>query len=282
MSSSPRLARRRFLQQLAIATAAAPALARAARVNPPAIYSIAAGHYQFVPAGQVFCSAVRPDPGFEVVHAVLDRPLPLAEGYGFIEAHLKSLSLPIQALCGIELRAPEQMTFDAFRTFNRPYVEQLTKWELHEGQYASVCRTNVIPAADAPKEAELAAFSFVAPSTGNAVTFLTSGTADLDMRGRIVAGGSTSESAMRDKLKHVLGVMDTRIAEIDIEWSQVTHLDLYAASDVSDLWTSTSSEMLGNAKPKLRVHQARPPIAGTELEIEARGLVQEVTVKTRG
>lgn len=282
MSSSPRLPRRRFLQQLAVVTAAAPALARAARVNPPAIYSIAAGHYQFVPAGQVFCSAVRPDPGYEVVRALVDGPLPLAEGYAFVESHLKSLGLPIQALCGMELRAPEQMTFDAFRTFNRPYVDQLTKWELHEGQYASVCRTNVIPASNPPKEAELAAFSFVAPSTSNAVTFLTSGTADLDMRGKIVAAGSTSESAMRDKLKHVLGVMDTRIAEIDIDWSQVTHLDLYAASDVSGLWSSTSSELLGSAKPKLRAHLARPPIAGSELELEARGVVQEVTVNTRG
>ena len=45
-------------------------------------------------------------------------------------------------------------------------------------------------------EAELAAFSFVAPSTSNAITFVTSGTADLDMRGKIVAAGSTSESAM--------------------------------------------------------------------------------------
>src|SRR6478736_5589207 len=111
LSSSPDFGsdRRRFLQTLAVIAAAGPSLlrtAQAARVNPPAMFAVEAGHYRFVPAGQVFCSGVRPDEGFEVIHAILRPYLPLADGYAFVEAHLHKIGLPVQALCGMELRVP--------------------------------------------------------------------------------------------------------------------------------------------------------------------------------
>src|SRR4249920_3257238 len=123
LSSSPDFGsdRRRVLRTLAVIAAAGPALlrtAQAARVNPPAMFAVEPGHYRFVPAGQVFCSGVRPDEGFEVVHAILRTRLPLADGYAFIESHLRKLGLPIQGLCGMELRVPAAMTFEAFREFN--------------------------------------------------------------------------------------------------------------------------------------------------------------------
>ena len=205
MSSSrrARYSRRRFIANLSLVAAAGPTLLRtasAARINPPAIFPIEAGHYHFVPAGQVFCSGVQPDEGFEVVHAIVRAQPPLADGYTFIEAYLHKLGLPIQALCGMELRTPAAMTFEAFRSFNAPYVAQLQKWELFSGNYSAVCRTNVVPALNPPSEAVLHAFSYVAPSTSNSSTFLISGTADIDNRGKVVAAGDTSLSGMRDKL----------------------------------------------------------------------------------
>jgi len=283
-SRRPRFDRRRFIQHLGLVAAAGPALLRtssAARVNPPAIFPIEAGHYHFVPAGQVFCSGVRPDDGFEVVHAIVRPQLPLGDGYTFIEAYLHKLGLPIQALCGMELRVPAAMTFEAFRTFNAPYVEQLDKWGLMNGKYSAVCRTNVVPALNPPREAVLHAFSYVAASTSNSSTFLVSGTADIDNRGKIVAAGDTSVSGMRDKMKYVIDVITTRLAELELEWGDATQVDLYAAADIGDLWSSTILPALGgSAQAGVRLHHARPPIVGSELELEARAVAQELTLRT--
>ena len=286
LSSSPDFARerRRFLQRLAALAAAGPALlqtARAARVNPPAMFAVEAGHYRFVPAGQVFCSGVRPDEGFEVVHAILRTRLRLSDGYAFVESHLRKLGLPIQALCGMELRVPAAMTFDAFREFNAPYVAQLDKWELINGRYSAVCRTNVAPASNAPREAALHAFSYVAPASANSSTFCVSGTADIDARGKIVAAGDTSVSGMRDKLKYVIDIITTRLAELELEWTDVTSVDLYAVADISDLWATMILPALGTAaQAGVRLHHARPPIIGSEVELEARGIAQELTLST--
>ena len=276
--------RRQFLQQLG-ALAAAPALASTAhaegRVNPPAIFSLEGGNYRYVPAGSVFCAGVLPNEGYEVVHAILRPRLPIALGYAFIENYLKNRERPIQALCGMELQVPAQMTFDAFRTFNAPYVEQLDKWGLIGGRYSAVCRTNVVPAIDAPSEAVVHAFSYIAPSVGNPVTFCVSGTADIDQRGKIVAEGETSASAMKKKLEFVLGVIGNRLAEMELDWNSATHVDLYLAADIPGLWGSTILPAIGAAAAAgVRVHYARPPIVGAEVELEARGLTQELILRT--
>jgi hypothetical protein len=276
--------RRRFLRALAIGAAAMPGLhrtAHAARVNPPAMFPVEAGHYRFVPAGQVFCSGVQPDEGYQVIHALLRPQLPLADGYAFIAAHLDKLGLPIQALCGMELRVPAAMTFEAFRAFNAPYVAQLEKWELLNGNYSAVCRTNVAPALNPPREAMLHAFSYVAVASGNSSTFCVSGTADIDARGKIVAAGDTSVSGMRDKLKYVIDVITTRLAEMEMEWTDVNQVDLYAAADISELWASTILPAVGSAaKAGVRLHYARPPIVGSEVELEARAVAHELTLPT--
>jgi len=279
-----RAGRRQFLQQLG-ALAAAPALTSAAhaegRVNPPAIFALEGGNYRYVPAGSVFCAGVLPDEGYEVVHAILRPRLPLAMGYAFIENYLKNLERPIQALCGMELQAPAQMTFDAFRAFNAPYVAQLDKWGLIGGRYSAVCRTNVVPAIDAPSEAVVHAFSYVAPAIGNSVTFCVSGTADIDQRGKVVAEGKTSAAAMKKKLEFVLGVIGNRLAEMELDWSSATHVDLYLAADIPGLWGSTILPAIGAACASgVRLHHARPPIVGAEVELEARGLAQELVLRT--
>jgi hypothetical protein len=277
--------RRQFLQQLAVLAAAGPALVRTAgaagRVNPPAILAVEAGNYRFLPAGGVFCGGVVPDEGYEVVHAILRPRLPLAQGYAFIEGYLKHLGRPVQALCGMELRVPAQMSFDAFRTFNAPYVEQLRKWSLVDGSYSSVCRTNVAPGLNAPKEACVHAFSYTVPSVSKALTFCISGTADIDPRGKIVADGDTSPAGVKKKLEFCIEVIGNRLAELELEWNQATHVDLYLVADMPGLWESTVLPALGEAaSPGVRLHYARPPIVGAEVELEARALTQELTLRT--
>ena len=74
-------------------------------------------------------------------------------------------------------------------------------------------------------------------------------------------------------------MITTRLAELEREWGDVTQVDLYAAADIGDLWSSTILPALGNAaQPGVRLHRARPPIVGSEVELEARGVAQELTV----
>ena len=281
-SSETAAGRRRFLQHLSLL--AAPLLiadARAVRVNPPALLDVEAGHYQVVPAGQVFCAGVLPMEGYEVVHALLRPRLPLLAGYAFIEGYLKTLGLPVQAVCGMELRMPAPMTFEAFREFNGPYVEQLRKWDLLLGPYSAVCRTNVAPALNPPAEPVLHAFSYVAPARGRATTFCVSGTADIDPRGKVVAAGSTAPAAMQEKIHYVLDVIGERLSEMGLAWDDVTHVDFYFAVDVPDIWGSIILPAIGNAAlGGVRLHYARPPIVGAEVELEAKGLARELTLRT--
>jgi len=275
-------ARRRFLRQIAI-LAAAPAMLRSAhaqRINPPALLAVEAGHYRFLPAGQVFCGGVLPDEGFEVVHALLSPWLPLAPGYAFIENYLRMLGLPAQALCGMELRVPQQMTFDAFRVFNAPYVEQLRKWDLFWGNYSAVCRTNVAPGSNPPVEPSVHAFSYVAPGVRSSRTFCVSGTADIDPRGKIVAAGDVSPGGMKTKLEFVIGVIGGRLAELELNWNDATHVDLYLVADAPQMWTTMLPALGGAATRGVRLHYARPPIVESEVELEARGVAAELTLRT--
>jgi hypothetical protein len=233
-------ARRRFLRQMAI-MAASPVLLRSAhaqRTNPPALLAVEAGHYRFLPAGQVFCAGVLPDEGHEVVHALLNPWPPLAAGYAFIENYLRTLGLPVQALCGMELRVPQQMTFDAFRVFNAPYIEQLRKWDLVRGNYSAVCRTNVAP------------------------------------------GTNLSPAGMKTKLEFVIGVIGGRLAELELNWSDATHVDLYLVADVPQIWTTMLTPLGDAATRGVRLHNARPPIVDAEVELEARGVAAELVLGT--
>jgi hypothetical protein len=277
--------RRRFMSRslaaaLALAARAAPAQDKPI-INPPALLENEAGGYRVLPAGQVFCGGVLPADGHEIVHVLLRPWVPLASAWGLIESHLQSQGRPVQALCGMELRIPAQLSMDGFRAFNAPYVEELAKRELVLGRYSAVCRTNVAPAAGAPKEAVVHAFSYATPSGVKGRTFCVSGTADIDPRGRIVAEGDTSPSGMRRRLEHCIEVISGRLAELGLEWSDATHIDLCVARDIDDALGSVLVPAVGTSAGRgIRLHYARPPIVGAEVELECRGVQREVVLGT--
>lgn len=275
------LARRRFLTGSAALAASTLAFgrARAARINPPALLDNEAGGYRVLPAGQVFCGGVIPTAGYEIVHAVFSPYAPLKDAWGFIEAYLKALGLPVRALCGMELRIPQQLTLEGFRAFNVPYAEQLRKWDLILGNYSAVCRTNVAPARDAPKEPSVHAFSYCAPSSHKGTTFCVSGTADIDARGKIVAEGDVSPSGMRQRLQYCVDVITERLAMLELDWSAATHIDLCVVQDIPGLMEAVVVPGLQGATARgVRVHFARPPIIGAEVELECRGVRQELVL----
>ncbi len=273
--------RRRFLAGAA-ALAAAPLLTTpvmAGRVNPPALLDNQAGGFRVLPAGGVFCGGVVPLEGHEIVHVLVQPWIPLERAWGFIEDYLKSLGRPVQALCGMELRIPRQLTLEAFRGFNRPYAEQLAKWNLVLGPYSAVCRTNVVPALDTPGQPVVHAFSCSMPSDAIGATFCVSGTADIDARGQIIAAGDVSPAGMKQRLQYCVEVITERLAMLELNWSAATHIDLCVAEDIPGLMAGVVVPGLqGAAARGSRVHHARPPIVGTEVELECRGCRRELVV----
>jgi hypothetical protein len=275
--------RRRFLGgSLAMALALA-ARATAAQdkpiINPPALLENEAGGYRVLPAGQVFCGGIVPVEGHEVVHALFSPWVPLSSAWGLIESHLKGIGRPVQALCGMELRIPAQLTPEGFRDFNAPYIEELRRRDLIIGRYSAVCRTNVAPAGEPPKEPVVHAFSYTDTTTPSGRTFCTSGTADIDPRGRIVAEGDVSAAGMRKRLQYCVDVISERLAELGMSWLDATHIDLCYARDVDDLLGAlVVPGVQGSAARGIRVHHARPPIAGSEIELECRGVRREIVL----
>ncbi len=275
--------RRSFLQAgvaLSVASSLRDALAQnKPRINPPALFDNIPGGYRVLPSGTVFAGGAISMEGHEIVHAILKPWIPLKDAWGFIEAHLKGLGRPVQALCGMELRIPKQLTFEGFRTFNAPYVEQLQKWQLLLGRYSAVCRTNVAPVVDVPSEPMPHAFSYGVPSDAKTLTFCVSGAADIDARGKPVAEDDVSPAGMKRRLQHVVETITGRLAEIELDWGVVTHTDLCVVQAIPGLWESVIAPALEPAlRHGVRVHLARPPIVGAEVELECRGVRQELTL----
>ncbi|MGH8631229.1 MAG: 2-amino-5-chloromuconate deaminase CnbZ [Burkholderiales bacterium] len=275
-------ARRRFLAQGLALAAAIPAWPKAvpAAGETPALIENRPGGYRFLPGGAVFNSGALPLPGHEIVHVLFSPWVPLDRAWGAIESAVRAARRTPQAVCGMELRIPRQLSFDGFRGFNAPYIEQLRKWDLIFGEYSAVSRTNVAPLLDTPDEPSVHAFSYATPSDYKGTTFCVSGTADIDPGGRIIAQGDVSQEGMRRKLQYVIGVIGERLGKLGLSWADATHTDLCLTRDIGDLLeTVVVPGLQGAAARGLRLHFARPPIVDSEVELETRGVHRELVLR---
>jgi len=249
--------------------------------DTPALIDNEAGAYRILPGGSAFCSGVVPYQGYEVVRVVLNPWIPLEHGYRFIEEYMKRVCRPVQAFCGIELRVPVQLRFSDWSTFNVPYLEQLRKWGLLFGEYSGVCRSNIAPATYPPGNTSLCAFSYIAPTSAKGTTFFLSGQADIDPNGQAIAGDDIGPAAMQKRARYVIDTVGTTLAKLGVSWQETTQIALFHVHDIPDLWDSLLLDSLGDALRRgVLVYRARPPIAGLEVELEARAVRQELVVAT--
>jgi hypothetical protein len=275
-------ARRRFLAWGVALAVAASTLSRprAAAAQSAEFIDNGPGGYRFLPSGPVFNSGALPLPGHEIVHVLFSPWMPMDKAWGAIEHVLRQAGRPPQALCGMELRIPRQLTVEGFRAFNAPYIEQLRKWDLIFGEFSAVSRTNVAVFLDAPSVPSVHAFSYAALSDHKGATFCVSGTADIGPGGKIIAQGDVSKEGMKQKLEHVIGVITDRLAKLALSWADATHTDLCVSRDIGDLMeTVVVPGLQGAAARGLRVHFARPPIIDAEVELETRGVHRELVLR---
>jgi hypothetical protein len=240
------------------------------------------GNYAILPSGAAYCSGIVPDQGYEVVRAELQSWVPLGEAYGFIESYLKSIGRPVQAFCGIELRVPEQLTFDKWSSFNVPYLAKLREWGLIFGDYSLVCRSNIALDLYPPAATAMCAFSYTVPKTVKATTFLLSGQADIGADGKIIAEGDTSPAAMQRRTRFTIDTVGTTLAKLGHSWNETTRIALFHAHEIPELWGLALLGALGEPiRRGVLVFRARPPIAGGEVELEARAIRQELSLPNR-
>jgi len=241
------------------------------------------GGYRFLKGVMPFSSGVAAEPGFEIERARLREPLPLAEGYALIEAHLKRLGRPSTALAACELRSATPFTEQGFYEFNREYVKTLARWGLYRDEVNPVARTNVCPEHGKPAQPVLYAFSYTVPSRdAQRASFIIAGGAEVrggpdGYAARTVRYGETSHDAMREKVRFVFGLMEQRLQTLGFTWSDAVSTQAYTVHDIGAL-VGPEFAARGAVAGGLSWHFARPPVVGLEFEMDVRGAAREIAL----
>ena len=236
------------------------------------------GDYKFLSGIAPYSSSVIAQPGYMLIRAQFASPQPLQKGFEAIDTYLAAQGRPRQSLCGMELRIPAPLSFEDFISFNAGYRTILEEWEILVGDYNPVARTNVAPAAAAPDVPSVYAFTFTAPA-GNALanpSFVVAGAGDLRDQAEltpaaIVRSGDTSAESLVIKANTVMDVMSERLHGIDVDWPQVSTVNLYTTHSLAYFLEPVLLPKLGSvALHGVHWYYSRPPIAGLEYEMDLR------------
>jgi hypothetical protein len=225
------------------------------------------GGYRYIRAVFQYSSGVAAEPGFQIERVRLREPLPLADGFAFAEMHLAGLGRPASAFAACELRSPRPFTVQGFVEFNREYVKTLARWGIYVDEINPVARTNVCPAYGAPNEPVLYAFSYTVPAPHAARASF------------IIAGGAESRERVElaDKVRHVVGEMERRLAALGFSWRDALSTQAYSVHDIGPL-VGPQIAARGAAAGGLAWHFARPPVIGLEFEMDVRGAARELAL----
>ena len=240
------------------------------------------GNYRFLTGIAPYSAGVVAMPGFEIVRATLQRPIPYQAGFDLIAAHLGTLDRPRAALCAVELRLPAPLTFAGFANFNAGYQSILADWDLHIDGRNPVARTNIAPIYAAPQDPSLYAFSYTVTSSLPGPSFIVAGAGDLrdqaDLSSAaVVRPGETTPDALREKAATVMAVMQERLTGLGANWEAATAVDIYTAAPVDSFLVDIVLEPIGAAAiPGVTWHYSRPPIYELIYEMDLRGVRNEI------
>ncbi|MDA1054575.1 MAG: RidA family protein [Planctomycetota bacterium] len=239
------------------------------------------GGYRFLPGIEPYSSGVVAEPGWEIVHATLARPLVWHDGLDSIRRHLEHMGRNRHALCGVELRCPEPFSMDGFVAFNRQYRSLLEDWDMLVDGANPIARTNVAPVENAPNESVVFGFSYTQPSNINRTTFVVAGGGEL--RGsldakNIVRVGETSEDAIIEKARCVVEIMRERLASLG-DNELLSQINVYTAHNLRRVFAEEIIPVLpAAAHLGVRWYYSRPPVRHIEFEMDMRGVVRDVVI----
>jgi hypothetical protein len=235
--------------------------------------------YRYIPGPFQYSAGVAALPGFAIERVRFANPVPVAEGFQRIEAHLGEAGLPLTAFCACELRSPAPFTDTGFIAFNRVYVGTLERWGIFAEERNPVARSNVCPEIDKPAVPSFHAFCYVRPASGDVGSFVVAGSGESlegagPYRDKTVRYGETAPDAIAEKGRYVLDVMEKRMAALGVAWDATTAVQVYT---VHDLYPFLASEIVarGATRHGLTWHFCRPPVIGLEYEMDCRGVSLE-------
>jgi hypothetical protein len=240
-----------------------------------ALRPLQAGDYAFLEGVFPYSQGVIAREGFVLERARFARPLPVAEGFAAIAAHLAALGRPRTALAAAELRSPRPFSFEGFGDFNRGYVAVLEQWGLYRDGLNPVARSNVAPQAAPPAEPCFEAFCYTVPGAAATRDFVVAGSGEWPEGSRfpedVVARGDLSPDGLRRKVDYVLGVMEARLAGLRARWADASATQVYTVHD----FHPHAAGIAARAGARLVWNYCRPPIAGLEFEMDLRRVTTE-------
>jgi hypothetical protein len=246
------------------------------------VISFEPGGYRYIKGVFQYSAGVAAEPGYEIIRARFAEPLPLLEGFAAIESHIQSQDRPMTAFCACELRSPEPFTEQGFKDFNQQYVGTLERWGLYKDGVNPVARTNVCPEFDKPASPSIYAFSYTVPSNRERGSFIIAGSGEAtegsaNYRDTIVRLGETSPDALLEKLRLVMGVMESRLNALGFRWEDAVSTQAYTVHDIG--WLVGEEIARKSAAPGgLSWHFSRPPVVNIEYEMDVRGSAQEIVI----
>jgi hypothetical protein len=241
------------------------------------------GNYSFLKGISPYSAGVVASPGYAIEHVGLRPPLLLGPGFETVENHLRLAGRPRFALCGVELRSPEPFSFQGFAKFNSTYVDILKDWDILQDGVNPVARTNVAPELYPPTEPVICGFSYTVPAANSPQTFVVAGAGELPEGSLdphdVIRRGETSSGALLEKVRFVLGLMETRLQALGVAWSQATTVDVYTVHDIHPWLASEILARLGPSQLQgVTWHFARPPIVSIEYEMDLRGCISDLVL----
>lgn len=245
------------------------------------VATFALGGYRYIEGMFQYSGGSAAQPGFEIVRARFARPRALAEGFRAIEAHLKAAGRPLTAFCACELRSPKPFTEQGFLDFNRGYVQTLERWGIYKDGRNPVARTNVCPAYDAPAEPSFYAFSYTMPARASLGSFIVAGSGEApegkgNYRDHMIRPNDVSAEGLRDKMRFVIGEMESRLRALGFAWASAGSTQVYSVQLGVAVHLENEIFAKGAAPGGLSWHFCRPPVAGLEYEMDVRGAAQEL------
>ena len=241
------------------------------------------GGYSFLRGISPYSAGVVSGAGFAIEHARFAKPVPLDAGFAKVRAHLQAVGRPAQALCGMELRSPKPFSFTGFNQFNAGYVEVLKEWGIFLDGLNPVARTNVAPEINPPASPSLYGFSYTVTSTRKEKSFVVAGAGELPEGSLdphdVVRMGQTTEEALREKARFVMGLMSGRIQGLGASWDDATVTEIYTVHPIcAYLATEILKPMRGGGNHGVTWHYSRPPIESIEYEMDVRGCAREIVL----
>lgn len=224
------------------------------------------------------------DAGFEVVRARLERPIRVTRAFDAMRQYLAALGRPMQAVCGIELRAPvPYQTRDQFAAFNAQYVEQLRQHALLVDGLVPITRANLATGDGSVSEQCLYAFHYTVPSSRGRLTFGTSAQADLKhLPGgtvEYIAAGDTSPRGLTEKVQFVTDRIGRQLDDLGASWALATHIGAYAVHPIGPQIADVVSRAAGTARHGITWHLVQPPVVGLEFELDVRAVLRDLVIE---